>query len=198
MKCHPRSPVAFCPVRMKRFQSCMQVFIRHLFVSAGHNFFGHHGGPAGVHPTMPMQRLQCRAGRGIEGDRFFDYKPDYRGQITFFDYRVYDEIKRALHRPQLQPDAFRRNVLVEGLDLPALMGVRFVLGEVEFEGCTESAPCHWMDQAVAPGAETWLKGRGGLRAKIRKDGSLSVGEVTFSLVPGPDSSLEPPLMRRDV
>jgi MOSC domain-containing protein YiiM len=173
---------------MKRFQSRMQVFIRHLFVSAGHNFFGHHGGPAGTHPTVPLPHLQCRAGRGIEGDRFFDYKPDYRGQITFFDFRVYEEIKRALHRPQLLPDAFRRNVLVEGLDLAALMGARFSLGVVEFEGCSESAPCHWMDQAVGPGAETWLKGRGGLRAKILKDGTLRVGEVAFSRFPAPSTS----------
>jgi len=40
----------------------------------------------------------------------------------------------------------------------------------------ESKPCYWMDQAVGPGAEEWLRGNGGLRAKILRDGPLAVGE----------------------
>ena len=32
-----------------------------------------------------------------------------------------------------------------------------------------------MDQAVGPGTEEWLRGNGGLRAKIRTDGPLAVG-----------------------
>jgi hypothetical protein len=31
-----------------------------------------------------------------------------------------------------------------------------------------------MDRVLAPGAEAWLKGRGGLRAKILSDGWLRV------------------------
>ena len=90
---------------MKRFQSRMQVFIRHLFVSAGHNFFGHHGGPAGTHPTVPLPHLQCRAGRGIEGDRFFDYKPDYRGQITFFAFTKKSSVRFTARSSCLTPFA---------------------------------------------------------------------------------------------
>jgi len=162
----------------------MQVVVRHLFVSPGHNFFGHHGQAAGGHSARSVDRVVCRAGRGIEGDRFFDYKPDYRGQITFFDHGVYEEIKRALNVPELRAEAFRRNALVDGLDLPGLVGARFSLGGVEFEGCGESSPCHWMNEAVAPGAERWLKGRGGLRAKILNDAVLPVGEVAFVLQSG--------------
>lgn len=168
------------PVQDRR----MQVVVRHVFVSPGHNFFGHHGRAAGRHPIESMQSVVCHAGRGIEGDRFYDYRADYRGQITFFDFRVYEEIKRALEVPELTPEVFRRNVLIEGLDLPALIGARFSLGNVEFEGASESTPCYWMNDAVAPGAEQWLKGRGGLRAKILTDGDLAVGPVPFTLQRG--------------
>ena len=169
----------------------MQVHVRHLFISPGHNFFGRHGQPPGPHPTVAVERVQCREGRGIEGDRFFGYKEDYRGQITFFDFAVFEDIKRSLALPGLSPGAFRRNAVVDGLDLPSLIGVRFTLGAVEFEGCGESAPCHWMNQAVGPGAEAWLKGKGGLRAKIRRDGSLVCGPVPFAIVSG-QLALEPP------
>jgi len=36
----------------------------------------------------------------------------------------------------------------------------------------ECRPCYWMDRAIAPGAEQFLKGRGGLRARIFSNGEL--------------------------
>ena len=51
----------------------------HLFISPGHNFFGHHGQPAGEHPIVAVGQIECVAGRGIRGDRFFGYEPDYQG-----------------------------------------------------------------------------------------------------------------------
>jgi len=159
----------------------MAVTIHHLFVSPGHNFFGRHGMPAATHGAVEVEQVSCRAGRGIEGDRFFDYKEDYKGQITFFAWDTYTAIKATLKVPALLPSAFRRNVLIEGLDLNALIGRRFRLGGIDFEGTVEAKPCYWMEQAVAPGAEAWLLGRGGLRAKILTDGMLGQGVVDFAV-----------------
>jgi MOSC domain-containing protein YiiM len=39
----------------------------------------------------------------------------------------------------------------------------------------ECKPCYWMDEAIAPGAEALLQGRGGLRARILTSGTLRVG-----------------------
>lgn len=151
------------------------VRIRHIFISPGHNFFGRHGLPAGEHAAIDMPAVRVRAGWGIEGDRFFGYRPDYHGQVTFLAWETFLAAQRELAVPALRPDAFRRNVLVEGAPLPELIGVRFVLGGIEFEGMGEAKPCHWMNTAVAPGAEAWLRGRGGLRARVRSDGELVCG-----------------------
>ncbi len=151
------------------------IAIRHLFISPGHNFFGRHGQPAGTHPATDLPAVRCRRGCGLEGDRFFGYRPDYGGQITFFSWEVYVAAKSALGRPDLTADAFRRNVLVEGAHLNELIGERFSLGGVDFEGTGEAKPCHWMNAVVAPGAEDWLRGRGGLRARILADGVLHRG-----------------------
>jgi len=147
--------------------------IRHLFISPGHNFFGRHGKEADTHAIVEVDRIECVAGRGIVGDRFFDYKPDYKGQITFFEWRVLQEIWSALGVDRHDPSAPRRNVIVENLDLSDLIGREFEIQGIRFAGVEESKPCYWMDQAIAPGAEAFLRGRGGLRAKILTSGWLS-------------------------
>jgi MOSC domain-containing protein YiiM len=148
--------------------------VRHLYVSPGHNFFGHHGQPAGTHASEERAEIRCVAGRGIEGDRFFDYKDAYKGQITFFAWEVYRDLRSALGVRDRPPSVFRRNVIVEGLDLNDLVGVEFTLQGIRFAGAQECSPCEWMDQAFAPGAHAALKGRGGLRARILTDGVLRV------------------------
>jgi MOSC domain-containing protein YiiM len=153
------------------------VTIRHIFVSPGHNFFGRHGQPAGQHDTVDVPVVRCRAGFGLEGDRFCGYRPDYNGQVTFFAWETFEAVKIELRVPTLKPDAFRRNVLVEGAHLNDLIGTRFTLGGVDFEGICEAKPCYWMNTAVAEGAERWLRGHGGLRAKILSDGDLRRGKA---------------------
>lgn len=131
---------------------------------------------------MEVPVAKCRAGWGLEGDRFYGYRPDYKGQVTFFAWETYEAAKKEFSIPALLPSAFRRNVLVEKMDLSALIGRRFTLGGVEFEGTGESKPCHWMNAAVAPGAEEWLRGSGGLRAKILSDGTLTQGAAELVLL----------------
>ncbi len=151
------------------------IFIEHFFISAGHNFFGHHGLPAGEHPVVAVDSIECVTGRGIRGDRFFDFKDDYKGQITFFAMEVLEALRAELKIPNAQPQATRRNVFVRGADLNSLIGQPFEIQGVSFAGVEESRPCHWMNLALGPGAEDWLRGRAGLRARILTDGILRRG-----------------------
>jgi MOSC domain-containing protein YiiM len=148
------------------------ITIEHLYISPGHNFFGHHGKPPGQNPTVEVEEVRCVAGRGIEGDRFFDHKDDYPGQITFFSMEIYEELCRTLDVQDPDPSAFRRNALTRGVDLNELIGEEFEVQGVRFQGAAECSPCYWMDRSFAPGAEEALEGRGGLRARILSDGVL--------------------------
>jgi MOSC domain-containing protein YiiM len=148
--------------------------IRHLYYSPGHNFYGHHGQEPGTHPIVECERLRLLAGRGIEGDRFLDYKADFKGQITFFAEEIYEELRARLDEWDKPPSVFRRNVITRGADLPALIGKEFEVQGVRFLGTEESSPCYWMNRAFAEGAEQALEGNGGLRAKILTDGVLRV------------------------
>jgi len=146
--------------------------LEQLFISPGHNFFGHHDQPAGEHPIVAVEQIECIAGRGIRGDRFFDFKENHKGQITFFSLEVFEALRRELNLPEAQPSATRRNAFVCGADLGALIGKRFELQGVNFEGVEESKPCHWMNMALGSGAEKWLQGRAGLRCRILTNGVL--------------------------
>ena len=154
------------------------IHIEHLFISPGHNFVGHHGQPAGEHELFEVDEIECFAGRGIRGDRFFDYKENYKGQITFFASEVFETLRRELNLPAAQPAATRRNVITRGIDLNTLAGVEFEIQGVHFSGVEECRPCYWMDSSIGLGAESWLQGRGGLRARILTDGFLRTAKKT--------------------
>jgi len=145
-----------------------------LYVSPGHNYFGHYGRPPGEHPVRLVAAVECVAGHGLRGDRFFDYQPDYAGQITFFAEEVHRALSRELGPAPVSPGVYRRNAITRGVDLASLYGREFTVQGVRFFGMAECKPCFWMDQAVGPGAEAWLRGRGGLRARILSDGWLRV------------------------
>ncbi len=149
--------------------------IERLFISDGHNFFGHHGQEPGQHPFITVTEIDCVAGRGIRGDRFFDFKNDYKGQITFFSIDTFEALQRELNLPGAEPGATRRNAFVRGADLNALIGREFQIGDVRFRGIEESKPCPWMDRALGAGAAAWLHGRGGLRCRILTSGIVRVG-----------------------
>lgn len=148
--------------------------IAHLFTSTGHNFFGHHGKPIGQHLLVEHREIYCVAGRGVEGDRFFDYKNNYRGQITFFALEVFAEVCRELGASGKNPGLTRRNVMTTGIDLNSLIGEEFSIQGIQFFGVEECRPCYWMDKVLGSGAEAALKNRGGLRAKILTSGPLRV------------------------
>ena len=148
------------------------VEICHLYISVGHNFFGHHGRAPDDYPVTEVPSIECMAGHGIRGDRFFDYRDDYKGQITFFSLEVFEELCAALQLQDCSPAQLRRNVIVRGIDLDSLFAADFEVQGVRFRGAGECKPCYWMNNAVGPGAEDFLKGCGGLRARILSDGRL--------------------------
>lgn len=150
-----------------------------IWISPGHDFFGRYGLERNDYGALACQEIECVAGRGLRGDRFFDYKEDYKGQLTLLASEVINDVYNILQAPQTDPSAFRRNLLTEGLDLNALIGQRFRLGAVELSGSEECKPCTWMDTAVGDGTYESLKGRGGLRCRILRTGFLKTGPVEF-------------------
>jgi molybdopterin synthase catalytic subunit len=148
-----------------------------IWISAGNDFRGRHGQDRLEHDIQCLPEVECVAGMGLRGDRYFGYKPDFKGQVTFLDAGLVQAVRDQFAKPDLSGSVFRRNLIVRGIDLGEWVGRRFRFQGIEFEGSEECKPCYWMDAAVAPGAEEFLKSdyRGGLRARILSDGVLRVG-----------------------
>jgi MOSC domain-containing protein YiiM len=154
------------------------VNIVRIYHSPEHVYVGHHGRPAGTEPMTEVSRALLVAGRGVEGDRYYK-QGGAKGQVTFFAEEAWLRLCRELGRTDRQPDVFRRNVIVRGTDLNALIGVEFEVQGIRFRGVEYCKPCSWMDQAFAPGALALLSEwrAGGLRAGVLSDGWLAVGEA---------------------
>ncbi len=157
------------------------MLIRQIFISPGHNYFGHYGRAPGDHPLVEVPRIDCVAGHGIRGDRFYDYRENYKGQITFFAAEVFEKLVRKFGRTSESPGVLRRNVIASGIDLNELIGEEFAVQGVRLRGTGHCKPCYWLDQAFAPGTEGFLEGNGGLRAAILTDGAINVGEAQLVL-----------------
>ena len=118
--------------------------------------------------------MECVAGEGLRGDRFFGYKKNYQGQVTFFSAEVFQDLCEQFKVVGMSAGVLRRNVITSGIDLNTLVAERFEVQGIRFEGVAECSPCLWMNEAFGPGAEEFLKDRGGLRARILTTGILRV------------------------
>lgn len=157
------------------------MLIRQIFISPGHNYFGHHGKPPDDYPLLEVPRIDCVAGHGIRGDRFYDYKDNYKGQITFFSLEIFERLTQHFGLTSKSAGVLRRNVIVSGTELNDLIGEEFSIQGVRLRGTGHCRPCYWLDQAFAPGTEDFLEGNGGLRAEIVSDGAIAVGDAQLVL-----------------
>ncbi|MCW1922914.1 molybdenum cofactor biosysynthesis protein [Luteolibacter arcticus] len=145
-----------------------------IFISSGHDYWGRQGEGRMQHGINAVDEVECVAGMGLRGDRYFNKRPNARGQVTFFEQRVVEEIRAEFKLPKLPASIFRRNLIVDGVELAQWLGKRFIFQGLVFEGAQECRPCDWMDRVIAPGGEEFMKTgfRGGLRARIHTSGTL--------------------------
>ncbi len=78
----------------------IEIEVKRLFTSKGHDFFGRFGKGRKNHGVVSAESIVCIAGKGIVGDRFFSYKENYPGQITFLSQGVIDDVARCLGFPE--------------------------------------------------------------------------------------------------
>jgi len=150
------------------------VTLHHFFTSAKHNYFTRPKFEVGSASTDTHKQLTFSEGRGIEGDRF----EESLYPVTFFSLEVAEAINKVFEK-EIDIKLYRRNITVSGVNLCELIGKRFYVGDVLFEGMAHCNPCTWMDAIIGKGTYRLMKGRGGLRAKVVNGGVLLLGKVTL-------------------
>ena len=143
--------------------------------------------PAAEAPMQLLDVAQAAAGRGLEGDRYAagagtftpraGRRPGY--DLTLVAAEVLDELSAA--GQALDFAGTRRNVLTRGVDVDALVGRRFHIGDVLCEGRRLCEPCIHLDRLSGPGLLRPLIHRGGLRADVLTDGEIRLGAPVVSV-----------------
>ncbi|MBL0741764.1 MOSC domain-containing protein [Chryseolinea lacunae] len=129
-------------------------------------------------PVKVLAEVSAIEARGLEGDR---YKNSGGRQVTFIQAEHLAAIASFLGKPEVQPQLTRRNIVVEGINLAALKGKQFSIGDAVFEYSGECHPCSRMEENLGEGGYNAMRGLGGITAKIVKSGSFKVGDAVTAL-----------------
>jgi hypothetical protein len=133
-----------------------------------------HVTPVAKGPTQSVERATAVPGRGLDGDRYFDGTGSFSHWPGDRDLTLIEA--EAVEAIDLEPGEARRNVVVRGIDLDALVGQRFRIGAVECEALEVNPPCRHLEKLTRPGVLKGLAGRGGIRCAIRTGGEIAVGD----------------------
>ncbi|MDX6726614.1 MAG: hypothetical protein QOK49_1419 [Baekduia sp.] len=143
--------------------------------------------PGATAPVRRLEHAELLPDRGLAGDRYAEGAGTFASgrpgsALTLVDADVLDELAadrggRVDHR---------RNVVVRGTDLNALVGRDFLLGAVRCRGRRLCEPCAHLDRLNGGALLRPMVHRGGLRADILSGGTVRVGDrLTPDAPPAP-------------
>jgi MOSC domain-containing protein YiiM len=135
--------------------------------------------PATSGPVRDVRHARAEPDRGLEGDRYFDGRGTFASgrpgsALTLVEAEVLDDL--AAQRGGAPID-HRRNVVIRGTDLNALVGRDFTLGAVHCRGRRLCEPCAHLDRLNDGNLLRPMVHRGGLRADILTPGTIHVGDA---------------------
>lgn len=125
-------------------------------------------------PVMELREVQAIRGRGLADDHAAR-RSGGRRQVTLMQSEHLPAIESRSQRTP-KPDRLRRNLLVSGIDLRALVGQRFRVGAALLEGTGDCPPCRAMDAALGAGGKDAMAGMGGVTARVLEGGLIRVGD----------------------
>lgn len=119
--------------------------------------------------------------KGIEGDHIAEYSSKKR-QISLIQAEHLPAIAKLTNTDLVNPESLRRNLVIEGINLIALKGQRFSIGECILEGTGSCHPCSRMEENLGHGGYNAMRGHGGITAKVIIGGSIMIGD-SVTLLP---------------
>jgi len=128
------------------------------------------------------QEVKAVAGRGLEGDRYFDGKghwsktPGVSREVTLIEIETIEALERDKNIA-VAPGAARRNVVTRGVPLNHLIGREFQVGAVRLRGTRLCEPCAYLEGLTQQGVLAGLIHRGGLRAEIVTGGTIRLEDT---------------------
>ncbi len=132
--------------------------------------------PARRVPLQSMNHVEVLVDHGLAGDRKAQ-RAGGRRQVTLIQREHLDTVAQLLGREAVDPALLRRNLVVSGINLLALHGERFRIGDVLFEGTGLCEPCSRMEEVLGVGGYNAMRGHGGIIARVIGSGVIAVGDA---------------------
>src|SRR6202012_2150545 len=130
-------------------------------------------------PMKVAGARQLEPCRGVSGYRYS--KPDGNRQVTLIGAENLAAIGAFLGMASVDPEAVRRNIVIEGLNLLALKERRFRIGEAILQTTGECHPCSRMEEILGVGGYNAMRGQGGITARVIEGGRVAVGDPVVRL-----------------
>jgi MOSC domain-containing protein YiiM len=142
--------------------------------------------PARRAPPVDVEGADVLVGAGLDGDRQrAGRRGPSRRQVTVLQAEHLEVVAALLGRDDpVDPAALRRNLVVAGIPVLALKGLRFRVGEVVLEGTGPCHPCSRMEEALGPGGYQAMRGHGGITAAVVTGGRVRRGDVVAQVPDG--------------
>ena len=142
---------------------------------------------AAAEPLERVSAAEAIAGRGLEGDRYGKGEGTFSGsgrgyELTLIEAEALEAL--AAEGVEISWEEARRNVVTRGIGLNALVGRRFLIGEVECVGRRLAEPCSHLQRLAPAGILGGLVHRGGLRADIVAGGAIRVDDPVVPILGG--------------
>ncbi len=139
-----------------------------------------HVAPEQGAPVRRVERANAVAGRGLEGDRYYDTDGTFAerdgSDLTLIEGETLAAVERD-YDIALEPGVHRRNLTADGIALNHLVDRRFRIGDAVCEGTELCEPCSYLESHLEErGIREALVHRGGLRARILEGGTLTLGD----------------------
>jgi MOSC domain-containing protein YiiM len=135
--------------------------------------------------AAPMRRIPAGrlvAGAGLDGDRYalgggtWARYPDLEKQLTLIDR---DDVAAVAAEVgvDLAPGDTRRNLVTVGVDLPALVGHWFAVGDALLFGMKRCPPCTHLERLTGARLVKAMVHRGGINAAVFSGAPIAEGAV---------------------
>ncbi len=150
------------------------------------NIISIHVAKTGGAPMESITHALVVAGRGLQGDRYYEKLGTYSNhpgsgrEVTLIESEALEALKRD-YGVDIEPAQARRNLVTRAVALNHLVGREFTVGEARLRGTRLCDPCAHLESLTARGVLRGLIHRGGLRAEVVSGGMIRVGDSVAAL-----------------
>ncbi|MEY3368314.1 MAG: hypothetical protein RI973_1469 [Bacteroidota bacterium] len=124
--------------------------------------------------VQAVQSVTANEENGLNGDHYSSKSG--KRQVTLIQAEHLPVVASLLKKAQIDPILTRRNIVVSGINLLALDGKQFQIGQAILEMTGPCEPCERMEENLGPGGLDAMQGHGGITAKVIRGGIINIGD----------------------